>query len=89
MGEDVSQCIAYPPFPLKKIMILYKEKRMQKVGKKIKKKTLIRKQFDKVVGSYLVIENEYDKEFYTDVKIMKYVKRLSLRNVIVEKETTF
>ena len=70
-----SQCIAYPPFPPEKIMIPYMEKQIQKTGKEINEKKLrdfpkmsplTRSRFDKVMGPYLQIENEYDKGFYTD-----------------------
>ena len=70
-----SQCIAYPPFPPEKIMIPYMEKQLQKVSQEISgKKTreyprmspITRRRFDKVMGPYLAIENEYDKGFYTD-----------------------
>ena len=70
-----SQCIAYPPFPPEKIMIPYMEKQIQKTGKEINEKKLrdfpkmsplTRSRFDKVMGPYLQVENEYDKGFYTD-----------------------
>ena len=70
-----SQCIAYPPFPPEKIMIPYMEKQIRKTGKEINEKKLrdfpkmsplTRSRFDKVMGPYLQIENEYDKGFYTD-----------------------
>lgn len=72
-----SQCIAYPPFPPEKIMIPYMEKQVRRVGKEIslrKKRNyprmspLTRRRFNKVMGPYLAIENEYDKGFYTDDK---------------------
>ena len=70
-----SQCIAYPPFPPEKVMIPYMEKQIQKTGKEINEKKLrdfpkmsplTRSRFDKVMGPYLQVENEYDKGFYTD-----------------------
>ena len=70
-----SQCIAYPPFPPEKIMIPYMEKQIQDVCRGISEKTLreyprmsplTRRRFDKVMGPYLAVENEYDKGFYTD-----------------------
>lgn len=70
-----SQCIAYPPFPPEKIMIPYMEKQIQKTAKEINEKKLrdfpkmsplTRSRFDKVMGPYLQVENEYDKGFYTD-----------------------
>ena len=70
-----SQCIAYPPFPPEKIMIPYMEKQIQKTGKEINEKKLrdfpkmsplTRSRFDKVMGPYLQVENEYNKGFYTD-----------------------
>ena len=70
-----SQCIAYPPFPPEKIMIPYMEKQLQKVCKEISQKKLhdyprmsplTRRRYNKVMGPYLAIENEYDKGFYTD-----------------------
>lgn len=70
-----SQCIAYPPFPPEKIMIPYMEKQIRKTGKEINEKKLrdfpkmsplTRSRFDKVMGPYLQVENEYDKGFYTD-----------------------
>ena len=70
-----SQCIAYPPFPPEKIMIPYMEKQIRKTAKEIsEKKTrnyprmspFTRRRFNKVMGPYLAIENEYDKGFYTD-----------------------
>lgn len=70
-----SQCIAYPPFPPEKIMIPYMEKQIRKTAKEINEKKLrdfpkmsplTRSRFDKVMGPYLQVENEYDKGFYTD-----------------------
>lgn len=70
-----SQCIAYPPFPPEKIMIPYMEKQIRRVGKEISRRKkrnyprmsqLTRRRFNKVMGPYLAIENEYDKGFYAD-----------------------
>lgn len=70
-----SQCIAYPPFPPERIMIPYMEKQIRKTGREIGERKyrayprmspITRRRFDKVMGPYLAIENEYDKGFYTD-----------------------
>ena len=70
-----SQCIAYPPFPPECIMLPYMERQIKRIGTELtqhKKRNfphmspLTRRRFDKVMGPYLAIENEYDKGFYTD-----------------------
>ena len=70
-----SQCIAYPPFPPEKLMIPYMERQMKKAGEEIsQRKTrnyqrmsfFTRRRFQKVMGTYLAVEHEYDKGIYTD-----------------------